>query len=94
MIYYPLSVLMLSDRNHRQLFIPAGFAHGFCVLSESAHVIYKCSDYYRPGDEGRILWSDPAIKIDWPVQDPLVSEKDRALQELKHCRPMDLPQPM
>ncbi len=68
---------LLSEENKRQLFIPGGFAHGFCVLSESAHVAYKCSDYYKPEDEGGILWSDPAIAIDWPVKNPTLSDKDR-----------------
>ncbi len=67
----------LSDKNRRQLFIPEGFAHGFCVLSDLAHFAYKCSDFYMPEDEGGILWSDPDIGIEWPVKDPIVSEKDR-----------------
>lgn len=66
----------LSEENKHQLFIPAGFAHGFCVLSETAHFMYKCSDYYVPEDEGGILWSDPAIGIDWPVSTPIISDKD------------------
>jgi dTDP-4-dehydrorhamnose 3,5-epimerase len=70
------SGVLLSKENKRQLFIPGGFAHGFCVLSESAHVAYKCSDYYSPEDEGGILWSDPAIAIDWPVKEPTLSVKD------------------
>ncbi len=69
----------LSEHNKRQLYIPAGCAHGFCVLSEGAHVFYKCSDFYVPHDEGGILWSDPALAIDWPVPHPIVSEKDAAL---------------
>jgi len=68
---------LLSEENKRQLFIPGGFAHGFCVLSESAHVAYKCSDYYNPEDEGGILWSDPAVAIDWPVKNPTLSDKDQ-----------------
>ena len=68
---------LLSEDNKRQLFIPGGFAHGFCVLSESAHVAYKCSDYYRPDDEGGILWSDPTIAIDWPIKNPTLSDKDQ-----------------
>ena len=68
---------LLSEENKRQLFVPQGFAHGFCVLSESAHVTYKCSDYYDPEDEGGLLWSDPAIAIDWPLKDPILSVKDR-----------------
>jgi dTDP-4-dehydrorhamnose 3,5-epimerase len=67
----------LSDENHRQLFVPEGFAHGFCVLSDSAEVIYKCSDFYTPEAERGILWSDPGLDIDWPVNTPLLSDKDR-----------------
>lgn len=66
----------LSDQNRRQLFIPEGFAHGFCVLSETAHFLYKCSDFYVPDDEGGIAWSDPDIGIDWPVENPIISVKD------------------
>lgn len=66
----------LSDDNKRQLFIPEGFAHGFCVLSETALFIYKCSDYYTPESEKGILWSDPELDINWPVNDPILSEKD------------------
>ena len=72
----------LSDRNHRQLFVPAGFAHGFCVLSDQAHFVYKCSDFYAPEDEGGILWSDPDLNIPWPVTDPGVSPKDARLPRL------------
>ncbi len=68
---------IISERNKRQLFIPEGFAHGFCVLSQSAHVAYKCSDYFNPDDEGGILWSDPDIAIDWPLKHPILSAKDR-----------------
>jgi len=68
---------LLSEENKRQLFIPEGFANGFCVLSESAHVLYKCSDYYNPADEGGLLWSDPAVAIEWPIKNPTLSEKDR-----------------
>jgi len=67
---------IISERNKRQLLIPEGFAHGFCVLSQSAHVAYKCSDYYNPDDEGGILWSDPDIAIDWPSKNPILSAKD------------------
>jgi len=66
----------LSSDNFRQLYIPPGFAHGFCVISDDADVEYKCTDFYEPGDEIAIRWNDPAIGIVWPVQEPLLSEKD------------------
>lgn len=68
----------LSDENRRQLYVPEGFAHGFCVLSETALVHYKCSDFYARESEGGILWRDPAIAIEWPISDPLLSDKDRS----------------
>ena len=72
----------LSEKNKRQLFIPEGFAHGFCVISETAYFLYKCSDFYFQHDEGGIIWSDPDIGIDWPVKDPIISEKDKQLPRL------------
>ena len=69
----------LSAENKRQLFLPEGFAHGFCVLSESAQVVYKCTDYYVAEDEGGVLWSDPTLAIAWPISEPLLSEKDSQL---------------
>ena len=66
----------LSDNNRRQLFIPEGFAHGFCVLSDTALFVYKCSDFYAPDSEGGILCSDPDLGVEWPVKDPLLSDKD------------------
>lgn len=70
----------LSDENHRQLFIPRGFAHGFSVLSSEAVLQYKCDNYYSPQNEGAIAWNDPTIAIDWqlPQEDILLSEKDAA----------------
>lgn len=70
---------ILSDKNNREIFIPEDFAHGLCVLSETAHLLYKCTDYYYPDYEGGIIWSDPILNINWPVQDPIVSEKDKKL---------------
>jgi dTDP-4-dehydrorhamnose 3,5-epimerase len=68
----------LSDQNHRQLYIPAGFAHGFCVLSESADLFYKCTDFYFPEHDRTLLWNDPAIGVNWPLEGtPILSEKDR-----------------
>lgn len=67
----------LSAENFRQIFIPAGYAHGICVVSEFAEIEYKCTDYYDPEDELRIIWNDPSIGIEWPVKVPLLSAKDR-----------------
>jgi len=76
----------LSEENAHQLWIPPGFAHGFCVLSELADVEYKCTAFYDPADEIAIRWDDPAIGIPWPVADPLVSARDRAAQPLEAWR--------
>lgn len=85
------SGVILSDKNRRQLLIPKGFAHGFCVCSQTAYVLYKCSDYYHPGDEGGIHWNDPDIRIDWPIKDPILSEKDQRLPFLRNLDAEDLP---
>lgn len=69
----------LSDENHRQVWIPPGYAHGFCVLSEVADFEYKCTELYVPDDEGGVRWDDPDLKIDWPIKAPLLSAKDVAL---------------
>ncbi len=74
---------ILSEENKHQLFIPEGFAHGFCVLSQTADVMYKCTDLYAPKDEYGIIWSDPTIGIDWPIDDPILSEKDSRYPVLK-----------
>ena len=68
---------MLSDENHLQMWIPPGYAHGFCVTSDVADCEYKCTDYYLPSDEGGVLWNDPELAIEWPVADPILSDKDR-----------------
>jgi dTDP-4-dehydrorhamnose 3,5-epimerase len=73
----------LSAENHRMLYIPPGFAHGFCVLSPQATVLYKCTREYVPNHETGVLWSDPAIGIKWPIQHPILSEKDRKLPLLE-----------
>jgi len=82
---------ILSSENRRQIFIPEGFAHGFCVLSESADVTYKCSDFYYPDDDRGILWSDPTIGIKWPIAGPVLSAKDRAYPKLGEIPEGELP---
>ena len=76
----------LSDNNHRQLWIPPGYAHGFCVLSETADFQYKCTDLYFPEDEGGLIWNDPEVSIEWPVESPSLSEKDLSLPTLDEIR--------
>jgi dTDP-4-dehydrorhamnose 3,5-epimerase len=72
----------LDDRAQRQLFIPVGFAHGFCVLSETADVAYKLSSYYDPATEAGFAWDDPEVGIEWPISDPILSERDRTAPRL------------
>ncbi len=81
----------LSEHNHRQFFIPEGFAHGFVVLSETALFAYRCSNYYSPADEGGIIFSDPAISIKWPGKDFLLSPKDQLYSRLDAINPGSLP---
>ena len=76
----------LSAGNFLQLWIPPGFAHGFCVLSETAEVEYKCTDFYVREDEIAIAWDDPEIGIAWPVREPLLSPRDRAAVSLAAAR--------
>ena len=82
---------ILSEKNHHQLFIPKGFAHGFCVLSDEVDFVYKCSDFYTPGDEYSLRWNDPDLGIQWPGLDFLVSEKDQTAPLLKHTPRNHLP---
>ncbi len=81
----------LSETNKRQLFIPEGFAHGFCVLSDSAMFFYKCSDFYSPDDEQGILWSDSDLGIPWPVETPKLSDKDKAYVTLRQMEIKNFP---
>ena len=74
--------MRLSAQSFRQAYIPPGFAHGFCVLSESAEVVYKCTEFHDPSDEIGIVWNDPAIGIAWPVAEPILSDKDRRAPRL------------
>ena len=68
--------VILSSKNKKQLWIPPGFAHGFVALSEKVHFQYKCTEYYDPKDEAGIIWNDEDLKINWPVSNPIVSDKD------------------
>ena len=84
-----VSVTLSADAP-RYVWIPAGFAHGFCTLSAVADVLYKCTAMYVPGDDHGVLWSDPGLGIPWPVADPVLSPKDRLYDGLDPARP-DLP---
>jgi dTDP-4-dehydrorhamnose 3,5-epimerase len=75
----------LSDENFRQLWVPPGFAHGFCVLSDTADFYYKCTDLYIPEHDRGILWNDPAIGIEWPIREPLLSAKDKIAPPLSNA---------
>ena len=75
---------VLSDNNKHQLFIPNGFAHGYYVMSETAEIIYKCSEIYHPEDERGIRWDDPDIRVEWPGNSPVLSKKDQILPFLKN----------
>ena len=78
--------LELSADNHKQLWIPPGYAHGFCVLTETADFQYKCTDLYFPEDEGGLIWNDPDVDIDWPIKNPLLSDKDLKLPTLAEIK--------
>ena len=88
----------LTDATARQLWVPPGFAHGFCVLSEAADVLYSCTEVYRPDDEGGVAWDDPDLGVDWPLDAlgafdgaPVLSDRDRALPRLAELGPDGLP---
>ena len=79
--------IQLNDQTHTQVYIPPGFAHGFCVLSDVADFYYKCTDYYKPENEHGIAWNDSRLNIPWPTQTPILSPKDeqfRSLHEIAH----------
>ena len=73
----------LSAGNGRQLWIPEGFAHGFLTLEDGTEIVYKCTDYYDPADEGGLIWNDPDVDIPWPIETPLLSAKDQKNPSLK-----------
>lgn len=82
----------LTAENKRQFYMPEGFAHGFCVLSETVLFAYKCTDLYNPAAEGGIAWNDPNLKIDWPVKAPILSDKDAKYPLLSEIDLNKLPQ--
>lgn len=75
--------VILSEHNHRQLLVPKGFAHGFCTLVPNTQVLYKVDEYYSPEHDRGILWNDPALGIDWPTSNPILSDKDQRHPLLK-----------
>jgi dTDP-4-dehydrorhamnose 3,5-epimerase len=76
----------LSGDNFHQLYVPPGFAHGFCVLSDVVHVEYKCTELYDRADEIGLVWDDADVGIEWPIADPVISDKDRRLPRLRDLR--------
>lgn len=76
--------VILNSEQKKQLYVPPGFAHGFCVTSETADVLYKCTDVYHPQDEYGVLWSDPRLGIPWPTNAPLLSQKDSQYPALEN----------
>jgi len=83
---------VLSESSHTQMYVPPGFAHGYCVTSEAALFSYKCTDFYNPATEHGIIWNDPDIGIEWPLAQPVLSAKDAVYPRLKDLRPENLPQ--
>lgn len=74
---------IISASNHTMVFIPKGFAHGFCALTHNVEFLYKCSEYYAPADERGIIWNDPSIGIEWPISEPVLSDKDTKYPSIK-----------
>jgi dTDP-4-dehydrorhamnose 3,5-epimerase len=81
----------LSGDNRRQLYVPPGYAHGFCVLSDSAYFTYKCTEYYEPELERGVKWDDPRLAIEWPVEDPVVNERDAGWPTVEEVSREELP---
>ena len=81
----------LSAENRRQIYIPRGFAHGFCVLSDVAEIMYKCSEFFDPKDDRGIAWNDPDAGVEWPVAEPILSDKDKVRLPLSKLGDADLP---
>jgi len=81
---------ILTAKNKKQVFIPRGFAHGFCVLSDYAEFLYKCDEYYSPKDERGFLWNDPKININWPISNPVFSKRDLSHHLFKKLTKSDL----
>ena len=80
--------LELSAENRKQLYVPPGFAHGFCVLSDVSEMTYKCTSLYEPADDASVLWNDPDIGIQWPIPEPILSSKDIEASRLKDLSPL------
>lgn len=78
--------VLLTGENKLQFYVPPGFAHGFCVLSETADFQYKCTDYYDPSDESGLLWNDDNLAIQWPIEAPLLSDKDKMQPRLNNIK--------
>ena len=81
------AAVTLTAENYKQLYVPVGFAHGFCVMSDWAEVEYKTTDFYDPGGELRLRWDDPELAIPWPVRDPILSPKDAVAASLAELMP-------
>ena len=83
--------ITLSAENKRQFYVPPGFAHGFCVTSDAALFVYKCTEFYNPTQEGSVRWDDPQIGINWPVREPILSDKDKGASLLSEIPQDKLP---
>lgn len=76
---------ILSEKNHNSLYVPEGFAHGFCVLSDDVDVLYKVGNEYSHKDERGIIWNDSSLNIPWPIENPIISEQDALLPKIENC---------